>query len=252
MVSGRSAFGPPSTLFFILALMASGCRHPNASPASPAGLPSPPPPPPTVASVPQLPKLPEWTLNYTLPKGLAIQSDGEDLGKVYDRIRQALYSAGIGTEHSSVYAVGVDGFAIVTHVEYIDDHGVPLDPRWGVRPSQKNPTTLAEFWRALFTANPGRYRVLVIVVTSHTLQSVKASSHVATPEELSKLERSGEDRLPDAMRRIPGTPDRRCVAIIYEFYRQSSSDEPKQLESSSIEGPDHLAAAGMWFGRSFN
>jgi len=237
------------TSLLLFVMLAAACGEPRKHSAPlPKSSEKPPVPLPTPAilPIPQLPKLPDWTLTYTLPKDLVITNYREELGLIYDRLHEALARARIANSHSSVYAIGFDGFAIVTHCEYIDDHGIPLDPRWSVRPVQKFPKTFGEFWRALVTASPGRYRVMVIVVTSHELQSLKAGSQVATPEDLSSLERGGEDRLPDVMRRVAGTPDRRCVAIIYEFYRESSSDEPKSVNHSNIDGPDHLASAGLW------
>jgi hypothetical protein len=206
------------------------------------------PPPPQLPSlpIPQLPKLPQWTITYTLPDGLAIGSAQEDLGTIYDRVKDALTHAGIGSDHSSAYAVGTDGFAIVTHAEYIDNNGVPLSPRWSVAPPQKFPTTLSDFWHALITASPGRYRVMVIVVTSRELQSLKNDAQMASPEEMSKLLRKGDDRIPNQLRQVSGTPDRRCVAIIYEFYRPSSSDAPKLVDDTTIGGPEHLSSAGLW------
>jgi|HubBroStandDraft_4_1064222.scaffolds.fasta_scaffold07613_4 hypothetical protein len=212
--------------------------------------PPPPPPPPPMEPprfpMPQLPKLPDWTLTYTLPDGLAIQSEQENLGTIYDRIRDALTRAGISSDHSSTYAVGADGFAVVTHVEYIDNTGVPLDPRWSVEPPQKVPTTLSDFWHALIDASPGRYRVMVIVVTAQALPSLKNQDQVATPEEMGKLLSEGNDILSQALRDVRGKPDRRCVAIIYEFYRPSSSDAAKMVDNSVIGGPEHLASAGLW------
>lgn len=204
------------------------------------------PPPPPDLPIPQLPKLPPWSLAYTLPDGLAIKNSNEDLGTIYDRIRDAFNRANISNDHSATYAIGTDGFAVVTHVEYIDDLGGILTPRWSVQPPQKFPTSLSAFWHGLFAANPGRYRVIVMVVTSRELQSLKDEAQEPTPEQMSKLLRQGDDRIPDALRQTAGTPNRRCVAIIYEFYRASSAENLKVVSDSNISGPDHLSAAGLW------
>ena len=202
-------------------------------------------PPDDRIAMPQLPRLPDWTLDYLLPEQLIIRSPQETLGAIYDRLRQALSRAQISNDDTAVYGVGSDGFAIVTHVEHIDDHGVPADPRWSIQPEQKTPKTFAELLSNLIHATPGRYRGIVLVVTSRSLTSLKAQGTQATPQALSTILRQGEDTLPSELRQVQGTADRRCVAIVYEFQRTNDS-EPKALESSDIGGPTHLAAAGLW------
>jgi len=202
-------------------------------------------PPDNRVAMTQLPPLPDWTLDYLVPEQLVIKSSEETLGAIYDRLRTALSRAQISNDETAVYGVGSDGFAIVTHVEHIDDHGVPADPRWSIQPAQRIPTTLAELWSDLIHATPGRYRVIILVVTSRSLNSLKAPRTQATAQGMSTLLRQGEDTLPSELRQVQGTADRRCVAVVYEFQRTNDS-EPKALESSDIGGPTHLAAAGLW------
>src|SRR6266850_173567 len=75
------------------------------------------------SEIPQLPKFPAWTLSYTLPAGVTIASETEELGLVFDRLRDVLVRAGIVSGNWSAYGVGADGFAIVSRIEHIDDRG---------------------------------------------------------------------------------------------------------------------------------
>lgn len=200
------------------------------------------------SEIPQLPKLPAWTLSYPLPPGVAISNETEQLGRVFDRIREALSRAGIVSGNWSAYAIGADGFAIVSRIEHIRDDGLPAEPRWNLdsRPDKKFPKSITEFLSSLVSANPGRYRVLVLAVTDRTLQSLRDETAAPSTGQMQKLIRSGEDRIPNPIRNTVAGPSRRCIALIYEFYRPSENDPPRLLTESTRTGPEHLHGAGLW------
>ena len=62
-----------------------------------------------------------------------------------------------------------DGFALVTRLEQIRPDGTPLDPpdRWSAEVGPVRQFNLRTILRALFTANPGYFRILVFVATPH-------------------------------------------------------------------------------------
>lgn len=201
------------------------------------------------AQAPELPQFP-WpppapTSFRTLPAGLVTSGPGDSLGLIFDRLKQALLS--IEGEQWSVYAIGQDGFAVVTKLEAIEPDGrpKPLPDRW-MAPSDRVPsriTGIADYLRALLFARPGRYRFLVLAVTG---LPISGSSTTLTATRATQLLRSGEDRMPESFRARTLGPSGRCVALIYEFERASDVSEPRFLESSPVSVSSHLIRAGLW------
>jgi hypothetical protein len=99
---------------------------------------------------------PRWTARAVLPAGTVVTAEGEQLGSVFDRLRLALRRAGI--PEWSVYAIGSDGFAVVSRLESIQDDGRPTAERWAVEPVRPRIFSLSDYITALFRATPGRYR----------------------------------------------------------------------------------------------
>ena len=87
---------------------------------------------------------------------------------------------------------------------------------------------------------------MLIVVTGRPLQSLKDESVAATSENLKNLVSGGEDRISDEIRVIETGESRRCVVLIYEFFRKSSNDQPEFVNPSTLRGLDHVSGAGLW------
>jgi hypothetical protein len=195
---------------------------------------------------PQFPWPPPTPTSFqTLPAGLVTAGEGDSLGRVFDRLKLAL--SRIEGGFWSVYAIGSDGFAIVTKIEAIEADGrpKPLPDRWQT-PSDRLPrriTGIGDYLRALFTAKPGRYRFLVLAVTG---KSISGSETALTSAEAMRLLRSGTDDLPASLRAVTLGPSGRCVALIYEFERASEVSEARFLEASPVSVATHLIRAGLW------
>ncbi len=88
------------------------------------------------------------------------------LGDIDMIMRTALEASGY--IEKSYFAVP-DGFALVTRLEQINSDGSPkeLPDRWSTEVRAMRQFTLKEYLRALFTANPGHYRIIVLIVTSY-------------------------------------------------------------------------------------
>lgn len=243
-IAGTATNGAGQAAHCVVSVMVTGAQ---AAPVAGDGHPSA-KHPDNPFSIPQLPKLPAWSADYPVPAGLAIKDHVENLGSVFDRIVSTLSHAGISNGEWSAYAIGEDGFAIATRIEHIGDNGMPVQPRWNVNPGAGKgfPRTIGEFLHALLAADPGRYRVMLIVVTDRSLQSLKDPNLPATPESLKKLISGGEDRIPDKIRALEAGDSRRCVVLIYEFFRKSSSDQPEFVDPSALPGLDHVSGAGLW------
>jgi hypothetical protein len=191
--------------------------------------------------LPQFPMPPpEWTLRTVLPAGLVIARQGEPLGDIFDRLRLALGRAQI--QDYTVYGIENDGFAVVARMESIGDDGRPAAERWVqgvVRPAM---FSIGDYLKALFTARPGRYRVIAFLVTARTV----TPGAPADKDTLNRLWRGGAGDLPEDVRGIALPPSGRCEALVYEFFRATDDDPPVYVADSRLTGPQHLAGAGLW------
>lgn len=204
--------------------------------------PGPPGPGPSSKEFPQFPWPPfQWTARLVLPPGVAVDAAGEPLGSIFDRLRAALRRAQI--EDWSVYAVGTDGFAVVSRLEHINDDGRPAAERWSLDAVRPRPFSLADYLTALFRADPGRYRVIAFVVTG---LPVTAKAEAPSREAMERLLKSGAGDLSDDLRKTPLPPSGRAEALVYEFFRPSRDDDPAQVTSSKLSVTNHLVGAGLW------
>jgi hypothetical protein len=203
-----------------------------------------PPPMPigdTVAvSMPEFPwPPPSPTSRYVVPFRLLPIGPTTSLGDVYDRLITALDRGRV--EERSVYARGNNGIALVARVESIDDDGKakPGRLRWQATPPREG---FSGYINRLFRASPGRYRVLVFVVTG---DPVMPAPRNATPEEMQAALRGGAGDLPATYRAMPASAAH-CEALIYEFFRSSAASAPRLVVQSTITPTQHIAGAGLW------
>jgi hypothetical protein len=221
----------------ILALMVPDACGPKSAPppvaaGSPDGLPQFPWPPP------------RWTSRYAVPPGLAIAASDEDLGQVEDRLKVALSRAGIS--EWSVYGIGQVGFALATRIESIQNDGTPKSgtARWSVADpaltalEEQRSFSLSQYLRSLFTAQRGRYRVIVITVTNRPV----------VPGGGDSLPAPGAADLPLDWRQRPLIPGTICTALVYEFFRPSAEDDAVLVGTgmSPLLARQHLIRAGLW------
>ena len=163
----------------------------------------------------------------------------EATGDVNSVLKTGLLQAGY-TERS-YYSVP-NGFALVTRLERIERNGTPSSNRWAIGPSKLERFSLEAYLRALFTANPGHYRVIVFVVTD---APVTQSDQTLTRDEALKWLRSGAQSLPDEIAALPWNTQVTCTALIYEFIHEQQKDPRIQLPSE-FDGMTHLTSAKLW------
>lgn len=148
-----------------------------------------------------------------------------------------------GYYDKSYYAVP-DGFALVTRLEQISSDGTPkkLPARWELEMGKLRKFSLAEYLRALLTANPGYYRIIVFIVTSHPFS--QADAKVSEDQAINWLE-GGFERLPSAVSELEFTQEYGCTALVYEF-RTASGIVPTLALPSHLPGRTHLERANIW------
>lgn len=174
------------------------------------------------------------------------------VGEVAARLDAALDRAGY--EDKSYYSVP-GGFALVTEPERIGADGKPFAAaqRWIF---EATPLVSAHdvfddfpggFLRRLQNADPGRYRLIVFLVTT---KAVTTGGNAATFEAAHAWTTGGGDFLPANIASITLTPQHKISVLIYEFRRQSVAAPAKFLDPSALSARQHLAAAGLLPGGS--
>ena len=204
-------------------------EEPSPRPNVPAELPAFPWPPPRASTM--------MNIDDT---ALRVSGDGTTLGQVDDRLVQALDAAGY--VEKSYFSVP-DGFALVTRLEQIRPDGTPLDPpdRWSAETGPVREFDLRAILRALFTANPGHFRILVFVATPHPFS--QSDEEVARDQAMAWLN-AGVNRLPDAVAQRPYTAAFRMTALVYEF-EQPESDDAQLVVPGRLTARTHLLQSGL-------
>ena len=165
----------------------------------------------------------------------------KSLGDIDAKLVSALRSNGY--VERSYYAVP-DGFALVTRLEQTEPDGTPKPPpgRWSLDSPRASVFTLRDYLRALLTADPGYYRVIVFInsdvpfsqgprQTSYgeTIMWLKGGLNVLPMEIASKL----------YSKRFAST------VLIYEFEKNQGND-PKLNQPSRLDAHAHLSKSGIW------
>lgn len=220
-------------------VVGAGALPPGAPPPG-APLPGAPLPealPPDVPPFPWPPPAASAATNLT--RQLTTHHEFAKLGDADDVLQAALQSTGYAD--TSYYGVP-GGFALVTRLEHIDANGAsrPETDRWLVEAEPLRRFSLRDYLRALFTADPGHYRIIVFIVTDAPVN--QGEQRIAENDALTWL-REGRQGLPQALAARPWTPDMTCTALIYEFVHEQQQD-PQVVVPGALGGLTHLSRAG--------
>jgi TonB-dependent SusC/RagA subfamily outer membrane receptor len=178
---------------------------------------------------------PQWTARHDLPAGL-LEGEDRTLGGVFGRLRDALVRAGY--DEWGVYELDGDGFVVLARREVIDDRGEPIPPRW----RSDEEMSWGEYFRALLFAEPGRYRVIAIVVSPRTFRP----RGEVRERVLTQFVVDGSRMLPPEYASIPLAPGTRYTALIYEFFRPTKDTPTRLVTQSRITSVQHLTYARRW------
>lgn len=140
-----------------------------------------------------------------------------------------------------------DGFAIVTRLEQINEDGTPkaLPQRWAIDVGPLREFTFAAYFRALFTSNPGYFRVIVFIVTHFPFSQ---SDIKIDKTQAIKWLHEGLNKLPESIGKISYTRNYSCTALVYEFKKERSEepDSVKILLPGRFTGRTHLVSSKLW------
>lgn len=166
----------------------------------------------------------------------------ETLGDV-----DAVLSAALGRNgylEKSYFGVP-EGFALVTRLERIEANGrsMTAPARWAVGSSGIGANfSLRAYLRALFTADPGYYRVIVFIVTAVPFSQAEKPVTAADAEQWL---RSGLNVLPESIAGRRYDAGVVTTALIYEFRRDNSGSSDVLLPSP-LAARAHLVGSGLW------
>ena len=163
------------------------------------------------------------------------------LGDVDAAISEALIVAGYFER--SYYAVP-NGFALVTRLEQINSDGTSKseDIRWAVDVGPLRSFNLSEYLRALFTSDPGYFRIIVFIVTPHPFSQAEAT--IDREGALDWLY-SGVNRLPDELAVRPYNEQYSTTALIYEFEKIAGETTSSTKVPGRLSAGTHLEKSGL-------
>jgi hypothetical protein len=188
---------------------------------------------------------PKWTVQHEIPRNVLVVPGAHVLGDYFAGVRRMLARAN-GLD-GSVFALGDNGFAVVSRLESIHDDGAPLsgNERYCLDRTEwfRYGFSLRRYLDSLLGLSPGRFRMFVILVTPRTVAPAPAA--MSWPSALSHYAR-GAASLPASLAQVPAPADTHVVVLVYEFQRESlAQKEARFVESSAISAVDHLVRAGL-------
>ena len=157
-------------------------------------------------------------------------------------LSKALDSAGY-TE-KSYYAVP-GGFALATRLERINNDGTstPEPSRWHIGKEPLSEFSISTYLKALFTAEPGYYRVIVFVITPIAFEQKDVS---VTDVDAQHWLVGGLNKLPPPIEDKIFTAEFTCTALVYEFEQPTSQTKGGAIVPGHIPAKTHLIKAQIW------
>ncbi len=138
-----------------------------------------------------------------------------------------------------------EGFALVSRIEQINADASSKTPpdRWSIDVASDKVFSLRSYLEALFRSQPGYFRVIVFIVSSHAV--TEDPTVKVTREKALEWVSRGASSLPASLLKADFTDDHACSALIYEFEQLSADSTPKLREPSPHLGRDHLQQARL-------
>jgi len=198
------------------------------------------------AVMPHFPWPPPKASAFTkIPRNMLVKpGESKTLKQVTDALEQALSQAGYS--EVSYYWVP-NGFAIVSRLEQINKDGSPCkgNKRWAV--NYKNPEvfSLASYLKALFSAQPGYFRVISFILTSESFAQSQAEM---SKGDATALVNNGDKNVQKQLGAFPFGENYYCTALIYEFEQKTANSKVFFSDPSQVAGKDHLEKSKIWEG----
>ncbi|CAK8712507.1 hypothetical protein GKODMF_04090 [Candidatus Electrothrix gigas] len=190
-------------------------------------------PPPNASAFAKIPST--FLLNPESEQQTSLQNAAKKLEAAFDKT---------GYSQKKYYQVP-NGFALVSQLEqFRSDGSSKQEPdRWAAEFRPPRIFSLTSYIKAIFKANPGRYRIVAFIVTSQPFEEGKER---ITREEARSWLDSGMVVLPKSIGEQPYTDEHYCTALIYEFELPENGKKALFKTSSNLTGRDHLQKSNLW------
>ena len=263
----------PMLLAIWLALVMTACAAPieysapppPPPPPVPMPVPMPPPAPPAYAQLPpprdrgptaalvrETVRFPQFPCRPPNPSDLLtisrplVERNGQKrtLGAVEERLKQAFADAGY--RQPRVYQT-CGGFAMISSVERMRNDGAPFaDPGRFVNLDQSisaiEDFSIEGVLRALFTVQPGRFRLTAFVVSD---QTIAPTSERLSSDAARALTQGGAVSLPPRLAGEDFTPAHKIIALVYEFEKAPGTAEARMSQPPRFSASQNLERAGI-------
>ncbi len=156
-----------------------------------------------------------------------------------ERIRGMLVRRGY--QDLGWYRTGT-GFAVATRCERIDDSGIPLgEPRFSTTIPRFHDFSLRGIARALFSAPRGRFRVIVIAVTSDP-GAVHRRTGTTDATAVEALSAGGNAPIPRTLDQVSLA---RHAALILFYEIAKLGDASPRIVTDGLTSADHVRGSGL-------
>jgi len=171
----------------------------------------------------------------------------ESLGSAAQALSDALNSKGYADQKWFIVSrngIALEGIAVMTRLERIDDSGKPVvAERFSQEPFAPDITSLTEYLkRLLANGSKGRYRSFFFYLTFTMGPRQTAPPRV---EEMNRVFFAGASGGP-AFEKIEVLLPITCTAYIYGFERKTADGQITFISNDAMSGQAHLVAADLW------
>lgn len=187
-----------------------------------------------------------WPLPYTacwatlnFDNFYPINGTDTKFGEVEQRITKALHDCGY-TECGYYEIPG--GFAIVTRLERLQQDNISIDPdaRWEIDRSPLLSFEVFAYFRALITANPGRFRLFVFTVTTKELRFQQS---IPSMDNAMNWATTSNKRLPQDLAHQKAQEECKLTCLVYQF--QKDEHKVQFIDHGKYTGYEHLQRSGL-------
>ncbi|GAA4355530.1 hypothetical protein GCM10023165_47750 [Variovorax defluvii] len=176
---------------------------------------------------------------YRPPEPLKLEwfgPPGTTAGAWFQRVREALHALSADYE-TGLFSGPPGGFALVARLERIEADGKPFPGRARWTTEGRPKLNLSELLGDLFLEQPGRFRIVVFVVTD------QPNFQPAPGAKLPNV-REGAATMPPELAAMP-MDGKSVLALVYSFERRPGEPMRAWVEGSPST-LQHLVASGIW------
>ncbi len=173
------------------------------------------------------------------------------LADVEKSLRASLDSAG----YYDVSYYGIDSqpnaFVMATRLEKINDNATPVDDetRWVMQLEKESSFSLSDYFSALFYAKPGKYRIILFIVSAETIHF---TSEKVSAQKAKAWVSDGNPSLAPEIKSLEFSENHQVTALIYEFEKGAIDSDETDSNNTYLKLPGqhqtrtHLVKSGLW------